>query len=193
MNAQQAASLANLEKGALSARVFIDRDVYDLEMERIFTRSWLFVAHETEIPNAGDFVTRFMGEDAVIVVRGNDGQVRVLLNTCRHRGRRVCEMDNGNASHFRCPFHGWTYNNHGELTGVPYLDCYDNGFDKKERGLYAAAAVDTYQQLLYATWNPDAEPLAEYLGEMKWVLDLLFGRSGGMQVAGAIIDDGHAH
>src|SRR5712691_1129134 len=89
---QDVRSLANLEQGLLSAQVFVDPAVYELELERIFSRTWLYVAHDSEVPNPGDFVTRSMGEDSVIVVRGSDGLVRVLLNTCRHRGRRLCEL-----------------------------------------------------------------------------------------------------
>ncbi|HLQ36008.1 MAG TPA: aromatic ring-hydroxylating dioxygenase subunit alpha [Chloroflexota bacterium] len=181
---QDVRSLANLEQGLLSAQVFVDPAVYELELERIFSRTWLYVAHDSEVPNPGDFVTRSMGEDSVIVVRGSDGLVRVLLNTCRHRGRRLCELDAGTQQHFRCPYHGWTYNNRGELTGVPYFDSYAGRLDKTERGLFGAAGVDTYKGLIFATWNASALPLSEYLGEMKWVLDLMFGRTDAVEVVG---------
>lgn len=111
--------LVDVDAGLVSARIFVDEDIYQQELERIFARSWLFVAHESEVPRPGTFVTRSMGEDPVIVWRGADGQVRVLLNVCRHRGRRVCGEDLGQAAQFRCPYHGWTYNSQGELVGVP--------------------------------------------------------------------------
>src|SRR5919199_1587078 len=103
--------LVRPEDGLISARIFADSEIYALEQERIFGRVWLHVAHESEIPQSGDFVTRSMGEDPVIVVRGRDGQVRVLLNACRHRGRLVCDEDLGNTGRFQCPYHGWTYTN----------------------------------------------------------------------------------
>ena len=110
--------LVNTEKGVMSPRVFFDPEIYSLEQERVFTQCWLFVAHESEISQPGDFVTRTMGEDPVIVWRGQDGKVRVFLNVCRHRGRRVCGEDLGKAAHFRCPYHGWTYSNCGELNSL---------------------------------------------------------------------------
>ena len=93
------ADLVRVDDGLISARVFADPDVYQLELERVFGRTWLFVAHESEIPRRGDFVTRVMGEDPVIVVRGADGEVRVLLNVCRHRGRKLCGARRGAHRH----------------------------------------------------------------------------------------------
>src|SRR5712692_5103994 len=83
--------------GTVSAKIFVDEDIYRREQERIFGRSWLFLAHDSEIPEPGYFVTRSMGEDPVIVWRGQDRNVRVFLNVCRHRGRRICAEDAGKA------------------------------------------------------------------------------------------------
>ncbi|SRR5712692_8228334 len=113
-------------------------------MERVFTRGWLYVAHESEIPQRGDFVTRQMGEDPVIVCRGQDGRVRVWLNVCRHRGRKVCTVDAGRTAQFRCGYHGWTYSTTGELTGVPFFEGYQGNLDKGALGLYEAPGVGTY-------------------------------------------------
>jgi len=177
--------LVKTEEGVVSPRVFTDPEVNRLELERIFARSWLYVAHESEIPHAGDFVTRYMGEDPVVVWRGQDGRVRVFLNVCRHRGRTVCGEDMGKAAHFRCPYHGWTYNNCGELISVPFFEGYQGKLDKSSLGLYQAPKVDSYQGLIFAHWEASGESLSEYLGEIKWVLDILFGRTDGVQVLGA--------
>jgi phenylpropionate dioxygenase-like ring-hydroxylating dioxygenase large terminal subunit len=104
------AELVDLERRTVSPRVFTDPEVYRAEQERIFARCWLYVAHESQIPQPGDFVTNYMGEEPVIVCRDADGRVRVFLNSCRHRGMRVCRMDAGNTRMFHCPYHGWTYN-----------------------------------------------------------------------------------
>ena len=86
------------EDGAVQdRRIYSDPDIYAQELERVFARSWLFLAHESAIPNPGDFVTTFMGQDRVIVARGKDGRVRAFLNTCNHRGNLVCAADSGNA------------------------------------------------------------------------------------------------
>jgi len=169
--------LVNTEQGVLSPRIFVDPEIYSLERERVFTHCWLFVAHESEIPQPGDFLTRTMGEDPVIVWRGQDSKVRVFLNVCRHRGRRVCSDDMGKASHFKCPYHGWTYNNGGELISVPFFEGYHGQLDKDSLGLYQAPRVDSYHGMIFANWEARGESLSEYLGEIKWVLDILFGRA----------------
>ena len=187
-NRKQNGNLSDLVKtkeGVVSSRVFSDPEINRLEMERIFTRSWLYVAHESEIPQAGDFVTRSMGDDPVIVWRGQDGKARVFLNVCRHRGRRVCGEDLGKAAYFKCPYHGWTYNNTGELSSVPFFEGYQGKLDRSSLGLYQAPKVESYHGLIFANWEAKAKSLNDYLGEMKWVLDLLFGRTEGLEVVGA--------
>ncbi len=178
-------NLVRTEEGVVSPRIFTDPEIYSLELERIFTRSWLFVAHESEIPHPGDFVTRYMGDDPVVVWRGQDGQVRVFLDVCRHRGRKVCVVDIGKASHFKCPYHGWTYNSAGELISVPFYEGYQGKLDRGGLGLYQAPGVDSYHGLIFARWGVIEESLSEYLGEIKWVLDILFGRTDGVEVLGS--------
>src|SRR5690606_17456542 len=92
---------------------------YDLEMERIFGKTWLLLGHESEIPEAGDFVVRNMGEDSVIVARGDDGKIHVSLNVCPHRGMRVCLADEGNAKIHTCIYHGWAFKPNGDFVGAP--------------------------------------------------------------------------
>src|SRR5579862_1835121 len=96
-----ATKLIDAENGFVSSRVFTDPELYRRELDNLFAAGWLFVAHESEIPKRGDFVTRWMGEDPVIVCRGQDGQVSVMLNVCRHRGRKLCREDAGNAQRFQ--------------------------------------------------------------------------------------------
>ena len=108
------------DRGLVSRDIFFSEDIYRLELERIFKRVWLFVAHESEIPNPGDFVTRMMGDLPAIVVRCEDGTIAVLLNSCRHRGTKVCRVDSGTAKNFVCPYHGWSYDLEGQLTGVAF-------------------------------------------------------------------------
>ncbi len=97
--------LIKQDEGLVSSRIFTDSEIYRLELERIFTRTWLYVAHETEIPRPGDFVSRSMEGDPVIVSRGRDGKVRVFLNVCRYRGRKIRGEDLGNTLKFICGYH----------------------------------------------------------------------------------------
>jgi phenylpropionate dioxygenase-like ring-hydroxylating dioxygenase large terminal subunit len=175
--------LVDPERGRISSLIFGHPLVHRLEMARIFSRCWLLAGHESEVPEPGDYVTRYLGEQNAIVVRSEDGAIRVLLNMCRHRGMRVCRADLGNASHFRCPYHGFTYRNTGELTGVPLQEeAYGGALDKSELGL-VEARTETYGGLIFASWAPDPPPLDAYLGDMTWYLDL-FVRRAPMEVIG---------
>jgi len=165
------------EEGKVPASIHTDPDVYRLELERVFGRVWLFVAHESEVPEPGDWVVRDMGEQSVIVSRGDDGSLRVLLNTCRHRGMRLACEDQGSGPSWRCPYHGFTFRNDGSFLGAPYQRyAYPEGLDRESLRLIPARC-DTYKGLVFATFNPDAESLVEYLGEVRWYLDILVGRA----------------
>jgi phenylpropionate dioxygenase-like ring-hydroxylating dioxygenase large terminal subunit len=180
--------LVDVENGLISRRIFIEQQIYEQELEQIFARCWLFLCHESQIPQAGDFFSTSMGEDPVLVVRDSQGQVHAFLNVCRHRGNRLCRADMGNAATFTCAYHGWTYDNNGQLVGVPYLkEAYYGNLERERWGLIPVAQLDSYKGLLFATFDPMAPPLQEYLGEMTWYLDTFFDRrEGGIEVIGGM-------
>lgn len=111
--------LVDVDRREVAMRVLTDPDVYRLELDRLFARSWIVVAHESEIPNPGDFVSRYIGEDPVIVTRTRTGEIKILLNVCSHQGMGVCRAEMGNATQFRCPYHGWVYDQTGRFLGSP--------------------------------------------------------------------------
>jgi PAH dioxygenase large subunit len=173
----------DIRQGLVSREVFVSDDVWRLEMERIFDRTWIFLAHETEIPKAGDFVSRNLGTAPVILVRDNDGAVHGLLNSCRHRGAKICRADSGNVRNFVCPFHGWTYDKSGRLLTTTFDRHFPKDFDFSALGLARIPQLETHKGLIFGSWNTEVPPLSQYLGEIAWYIDPFLARSPkGMEV-----------
>ncbi|GAA1517025.1 aromatic ring-hydroxylating oxygenase subunit alpha [Nocardioides humi] len=169
-------------EGRVPARIFNDQAVYERERERVFGRVWCFLAHESEVPKPGDYVTRYIADNNVIVARTERGDLKASLNMCRHRGNMMCKSEMGNSSHFRCSYHGWVYKNSGELIGVPYFkEGYESKLDRKQWGL-VPVRTETYAGLVFGTLDPDAEPLEEYLGGFQFYLDIYLKQGPGGSV-----------
>ncbi len=181
---QEVWNMVDTNKGLIDRRVFGDEALYQMELERIFARCWLFLAHESEVANPNDFITTYMGEDPVLVTRDGNGELHAFLNVCRHRGSRVCLVDSGNAGSFMCNYHAWAYSSDGRLEGVPRLhDGYYDELNTSEWGLFPVAQLETYHGMIFATFDSEAPPLVEYLGDFAWYLDSWLDRTeGGVEV-----------
>lgn len=162
-------------------QVYADKELYDLEQEKIFRGStWNFVALAEEIPNPGDYKTTYVGDTPVVVNRGADGEINVFVNRCSHKGARVCMDTCGNAKTFTCVYHSWSFNPKGDLIGVPFRNGIDGkggmpeDFDMKKHGL-RKLKVSMYRSLIFATFDENMQPLEDYLGEkMRENIDQVF-------------------
>jgi phenylpropionate dioxygenase-like ring-hydroxylating dioxygenase large terminal subunit len=154
---------------AVHRSVYTDPAIFAAELDRIFGTVWVYIGHESEISEPHAFVTRDVGRRPVIMTRTGTGEVRVLMNRCRHRGATVCRQESGRTRRFTCPYHGWAYSNTGELTGVPWPEAYGPEFDKTQLPLHAAR-VDSRHGFVFATLNAHAPDLSAYLGAAEEVL-----------------------
>ncbi|MFS0575789.1 aromatic ring-hydroxylating dioxygenase subunit alpha [Sporosarcina sp. 179-K 3D1 HS] len=171
------------EKGIIPAYILGDESVYDLEHEKVFLKTWVFVGHESEILKENDFMTRELSGYSIIITRTKNNQINAFYNMCTHRGMKLCRADKGNKKTFQCPYHGFNFKNTGECIGVPLQkDIYGDDFDRTQMGLNEVR-IESYKGLLFATWNDEAEPLKDFLGDFTWYLDLLVGRAE-MEVIG---------
>ncbi len=183
--------LVDADGGIVSREIFVSEEIYRQELEQVFARAWLFVGHESQIPRPGDFLVSSMGEESVILCRDRGGRVHVFLNSCRHRGMKVCRYDEGNTAEFLCPYHGWSYATDGALVGVPFQkNAYGERLDKSKWGLVEVAQACSYKGAVWATWDRAAPSFLDYLGGYTLYLDLLLdawdGREGGTEVIGGI-------
>jgi nitrite reductase/ring-hydroxylating ferredoxin subunit len=184
--------LVDTSNGTIHNAIFSHPDIYEQELEQIFARMWLLVGHESQIPGRGDFVRGRMGEEQVIVTRGADNQVHVLLNSCAHRGNVVCRYDHGTTAAFQCSFHGWSYDHQGRLISLPpgSEDLYAADLRREEWGLLQAR-VETFQGTIWATWDETAPGLMDYLGGAETFLAPPLadadGTPDGTEVAGGVM------
>jgi phenylpropionate dioxygenase-like ring-hydroxylating dioxygenase large terminal subunit len=161
------------DKFRVHTRAYTDQTVFAAEMERVFSRTWIFVAHDSEIPLPGDYKTSHVGLQPVVVTRGEAGQINVFVNRCIHRGAVVCREARGNAKEFICPYHGWLYGNDGKLVAVSERrepGGYSDKFDPPE-GLFRLPRVDSYRGFIFASFNADVPPLTQHLGRAKTLID----------------------
>ena len=186
-----AGGLVDMRSGQISREIFVNDEIYRQEQEQVFTRSWLFVGHESQVPKPGDYFVSCMGEESVILCRDRQGELHIFLNSCMHRGMKVCRYDEGNTPVFTCPYHGWSYATDGQLVGVPYFkDAYHEELDKSQWGLVEVAQLENYKGSIWATWDESAPTFEEYLGDFKTFFDLSLdcwdGREGGSEIIGGV-------
>lgn len=169
---------------AVPKEIFHRQDIYRWELERIFYgEQWHPIAHRAEIPKPGDFKTEFVGEASVLVLHGLDGEVRVFMNSCPHRGTALKTASRGSSPRIQCPYHRWTFNSCGELNGVPGMDDFPSDFRKEDYGLKRVRMAEAYG-LIFVTFSDATPPLESYLGESLPYLGKILGDDGRLTLLG---------
>lgn len=152
--------------------LYKDEEIFQEEMDRIFYKGWVYIGHETEIPNPNDFVARVMGQRPVILCRGEDNEIRVLENKCRHRGNTVCQEQRGNSKFFRCAYHGWIYSNTGGLAEMTHPSAYGDRLPAEgELDLLEAPRIGVHRGFIFASLAAEGQPFEEYLGRAADYID----------------------
>lgn len=157
--------------------VYRDPQIFQRELENIWYKVWVYVGHESEVPNRGDYVRRQIGLQPVMMVRGEDDQVRVFYNRCRHRGNMLCLTPKGRVDRFVCPYHGWSYSNTGEMLEPTFDEGYDYNLSKDDFGLTPLARQESYRGLVFASVASEGQSLDEHLGAAKEFIDLFMSLS----------------
>jgi phenylpropionate dioxygenase-like ring-hydroxylating dioxygenase large terminal subunit len=172
--------------GRVHRSLYTDPEIFALEMERIFGRTWIYVGHESQIPNPGDFVTTRIGLKPMVLSRHSDGTVHVIHNQCAHRGAQVVAAEQGNSREFRCCYHGWSYHTDGRLKQVPLRHAYPENFNPS--GMPAAARVESYRGFVFASLASQGPSLREFLGPVAQSFDDMVDRApeGEIEVAGGV-------
>lgn len=177
-------------------RLYTDPEIFELEMEKIWNAAWIYIGHESQVPNPGDYITMNYGRMPAIMVRDKDRSVHVLHNRCGHKGAKLVDKPCGRVSAFRCCYHGWTYALDGKLTGVPHMKGYENtGFNKNDPqySMQKFARYENYRGFVFASMNSTGPELTTWMGGAKTVLDNLCDRSpeGEVEAAGGVLRYDH--
>ena len=172
----------------VNREVFVSQDILDREQRRIFDRSWIYVGHASELKNPGDFQTRPINGRPVIFCRDRKGEIRALINSCRHRGALVCRERSGNARQFYCMYHGWAYNTDGSIKIIPGEEAYGKTFDKAQMGLTPVPRLDSYRDFYFISFDREIVDLSTYLGKAKDYIDLVLEQSpsGRMEIISGV-------
>jgi benzoate/toluate 1,2-dioxygenase subunit alpha len=173
--------------------LYVDPEVFALEMEHLFANTWIYVGHESQVPRKGDYFSTTIGDQPILLVRHTDDSLHVLYNRCAHKGTQIVVETSGNTGNvFRCPYHAWCYRTDGTLLGVPLREGYDStalAGSEAGRGLRPVARVRNYRGFVFAKLTPGAPDFEDYFGEALSSFDNMVDRSpaGRLEVAGGVL------
>lgn len=155
----------------VSSIVYRSPSIYRDEIARIWGRTWIYAGHASEIPEPGDYLARDVGLQPTVLIRGLDGEVRVFLNRCPHRGNLICNQERGSSKILRCVYHSWTFDPAGKRIGAPFPEAYSEHAEERDLGLCAVPRVDSYRGFIFVNFDPQAVDLVEHLGAAADYID----------------------
>lgn len=185
-----AAVAALVQQHQVHRDTYIDAEIYQLEMKHLFANTWVYVGHDSQTPNKGDYITTQIGDQPVIMVRHRDDEIHVLHNRCPHKGTKIAIDRAGNTGKFfRCPYHAWSFKTDGCLLAIPLKKGYaETGFDQSEakHGMKPVGAVHNHRGFVFARLAEDGIGFDEYFGDSLSSLDNMVDRApeGRLEVAG---------
>lgn len=187
MNApQQTSSLIRWPRkvNEVPKEIFDREDIYQLELKNIFYGAeWHPIAHSGEIPNVGDYKTIFIGEMPVLVIHGEDGQIRVFQNACSHRGNLMVTRTCGNSLEYECPYHRWLFDSTGALRGAPNMDDFSPSFRQENFGLAEIRSTE-FCGMIFATLSDETPDIETFLGDVAEPLRAGLGGDGRIRLLG---------
>ncbi|WP_322104999.1 aromatic ring-hydroxylating dioxygenase subunit alpha [Paraburkholderia sp. J41] len=188
-----AALAALVEPDQVHRDVYLDQEVFDLEMERLFSRTWIYVGHASQVPHAGDYLSVDIAKQPLVMVRQADGSLRVLMNRCAHKGAKLVGAPSGNTGKFfRCPYHAWTYRTDGKPLAIPLKSGYETtrlNECPSGQGLTALANVQTYRGFVFVRLAEEGPSFLDYFGDSLSSIDNMADRSpeGELEIAGGCL------
>lgn len=141
-------------------------EIFDRERDQVWMHTWLYLGHETEIPEPNDFKVRTLAGRPLIFVRDESGEIKVFLNSCPHRGTVLCRENEGNSRMFSCFYHAWAFRTNGDVAAIPGAEAYQETEEfRRSMALRTVARVDQHEGYVFVSFDPDVPPLLEHLGE----------------------------
>lgn len=177
---------ALVRPGMVHSSVYTDPALFEMELERLFGTAWLFIGHESQVPDPGDFTTTRMGREPILICRTQKGVLKAFYNRCRHRGAKLCMMAKGNTTRLMCPYHAWVFDLDGNLKSMPLAEEYGRDFDWDAHALRPVPRVELYRGFIFASLAEEGQGLHDYLGHIRSSIDDLVDRApgGSVTVAG---------
>ena len=176
---------AMVEPDRAHREAYTDPEIFDLEMERIFENTWIYIGHESQVKEPGDYYLAQVGRQPMVMARDRNGDVQVLYNRCPHRGAQLCTARKGNTgNNFYCSYHAWTFHLDGKLESMPAKQDYDGtnmDFDNPEFHMARPARSDNYRGFWFAKLTEGGADLRTHLGDSAAAFDQLIDRAPGKE------------